>query len=543
MARLSLAGRGLLAAILFALPFPACSAGGTAVPASPGAGGEGGDTGAGGSAASSGSQPEGGSNPGGDGGTSGNGGTSAGGTSGSGQAGGTPLAGSGGGGPVDKCGNTFCGPTELCDPAHLGYDDNCNGQVDEGCDCVYGQSHWCFAGDPLLRFAPGCEDGIERCTENGDYGACLGGKQAIKGATSCVDSAEPCTDIKAAPFTTVKLNQGTKGFSTDADPGSESYEVACPASVANCPAVGKASSSGANFQPLQSGEYGVTYTKKVNGETKTCNFALFVGTSGLRVELSWDNAGLDSMTPNGAKGPDLDLHLHRPGTTSPWGVLAASGEDCSYRNCRSDNFSDTPDTPGVSWFSGDPAAPPPHSWTNNADKSQNTCYDAPRGAGGEWEALGKGCHNPRLDIDNFACDATVTDPSDALFCAPENINLDEVPSGSWFRVGVHYRSVCSKLDTHPVVTIYCGGSQVAQVGSTKEAGQLKPSGYAAPVTFSEADCGERFWLAADVFVKQSDCALECTVRPIFSDATAKKPYYMSPKQADAGFGPPYPAAP
>jgi hypothetical protein len=535
----SLACRGLFAAFLVALSFPACSAGGTAIPGGdPGSGGVGGDTGEGGSAASSGGEA-GGSNPGGEGGTSGQGGATS-----AGMGGGVSLGGTGGagGGAANKC-VSFCGPKELCDPDHLGYDDNCDGQVDEGCDCVYGQAHWCFAGDPVLRFAPGCEDGLERCSELGTYSSCIGGKQAVKGKLTCLDSAEPCTDIKAAPFTTVKLKQGTTGFSTDADPGSESYAVTCPPTVANCPTVDKAASSGANFQPLQSGEYGVTYTKTVNGETKTCNYALFVGTSGLRVELSWDNAGIDSMTPGGAKGPDLDLHLHRPGVMSPWGVLAASPDDCSYRNCRSDNYSDSPDVPGVSWFPTDPSAAPPHSWTNNPDKSQNTCYDAPRGVGGEWQALGQGCHNPRLDLDNFACDATITDPSDALFCAPENINLDEVPSGSWFRVGVHYRGVCSKLDTHPVVTIYCGGSQVAQVGSLKDAGQLKPAGYGAPVTFTEADCGDRFWLAADVYVKQAECSLECTVRPIFSDEAAKKPYYMSSKQADAGFGPGYPPAP
>jgi hypothetical protein len=62
--------------------------------------------------------------------------------------------------PPNPCG-TQCGPTELCDPAHLGLDDNCNGEVDEGCTCNPGQAHWCFKGDPSYHGHPGCYDGSE----------------------------------------------------------------------------------------------------------------------------------------------------------------------------------------------------------------------------------------------------------------------------------------------------------------------------------------------------------------------------------------------
>lgn len=68
-----------------------------------------------------------------------------------------------------------CGPVELCDPDHLGFDDNCDGQVDEGCACVSGQAHFCFKGDPWYHSSPGCYDGTELCTPQGTWGPCLGG--------------------------------------------------------------------------------------------------------------------------------------------------------------------------------------------------------------------------------------------------------------------------------------------------------------------------------------------------------------------------------
>jgi len=51
---------------------------------------------------------------------------------------------------VNPCG-TECGPTELCESERLGLDDDCDGLVDETCDCLAGQAHACFKGDPSFR--------------------------------------------------------------------------------------------------------------------------------------------------------------------------------------------------------------------------------------------------------------------------------------------------------------------------------------------------------------------------------------------------------
>ncbi len=60
-------------------------------------------------------------------------------------------------------------PTETCD----GTDDNCDGQVDEGCTCVNGTSQPCYTGSPQTQNVGECEDGIQTCV-NGLYGNCVG---------------------------------------------------------------------------------------------------------------------------------------------------------------------------------------------------------------------------------------------------------------------------------------------------------------------------------------------------------------------------------
>ncbi|MBW2456941.1 MAG: hypothetical protein JRI68_20675, partial [Deltaproteobacteria bacterium] len=60
-------------------------------------------------------------------------------------------------------------PSETCD----GSDDDCDGQVDEGCTCVNGTSQSCYTGSPLTQNVGECTDGIQTCT-NGQYGNCVG---------------------------------------------------------------------------------------------------------------------------------------------------------------------------------------------------------------------------------------------------------------------------------------------------------------------------------------------------------------------------------
>jgi hypothetical protein len=59
---------------------------------------------------------------------------------------------------------------ELCGN---GIDDNCNGNVDEGCPCTLVAVQSCFSGTPAQRHVGGCTDGWQTCTGTpGTWGAC-----------------------------------------------------------------------------------------------------------------------------------------------------------------------------------------------------------------------------------------------------------------------------------------------------------------------------------------------------------------------------------
>jgi hypothetical protein len=449
-------------------------------------------------------------------------------------------------GIADPCGSR-CGPTELCDPAHLGSDDNCNGQVDEGCACSPGAVHWCFAGDPSYRHAPGCFDGTETCSELGTWGPCLGGVQAVPPDNCFLDDTSACHAITALPYATVGLELGTGAFRANAVPGSEAYAVKCPAGVSQCPAVTPPSS----FEALQSGEYTVTYTKRVAGDANpvSCTFALFVGGPGLRIELSWEHPAATEVG-----GADLDLHVHQPLSTEPWSVAGAP-EDCTWSSCKFDQLDPAKLSPvAPRWFPPANVAPDPANWDlqpigldAGADAGDpadyNTCYNDLHGVGAEWAALGMGCHNPRLDIDLITCLPSITDPADPAFCAPENVNIDYPPSGQWIRVAVnYYYNHGVTYAVHPEIKIFCDGALSADLG---------PHSYSLPeqaVTFEPSDgagiggAGNLFWIAADVAFTTDRCGVTtCVVQPLYADPTTLTPLLTLDTQATAAFFPPWPA--
>jgi hypothetical protein len=436
---------------------------------------------------------------------------------------------------VNPCG-TKCGPVELCDEAHLGLDDNCNGLVDEGCACQAGQAHSCFKGDPSYEHAPGCFDGTEICSEQGHYGDCIGGVHAFPPDDCFLNDTTICHAISAPPYADTHLKTGTGNYSANAVPGSESYTVQCPTGVSQCPMV----MAPDDFTALQSGEYTVTYTKMVSGDPnpKTCTFPLFVGAPGLRVELSWEHTTADN-------GVDLDLHVHQPVNTLPWGISPGVAQDCTWSNCVISDFEPPQNLGSPKWFADAPAMPPtPVNWFNDtANPQNNTCYNDPKGVGSEWASLGQGCHNPRLDADNITCDFNITDPTDYSFCTPENINVDYPPVNQWIRVGVHYYNNHGlNYDIHPEIKIFCNGALSADLG---------PGGYympESPVTFEPSDGagigGNRFWIVADVAFTSDPCGKTlCTVKPVYSDPAQKTPFFTIDDAATSTFAPGYPPPP
>jgi hypothetical protein len=76
-----------------------------------------------------------------------------------------------------------CTPVpEVCDYA----DNDCDGEYDEGCDCVDGASTACYDGPPETRYVGECRDGTVRCAD-GRWGACTGWAGPAAEANNCLD--------------------------------------------------------------------------------------------------------------------------------------------------------------------------------------------------------------------------------------------------------------------------------------------------------------------------------------------------------------------
>jgi len=80
-----------------------------------------------------------------------------------------------------KQGNT----TEACD----GADDNCDGQVDEGCSCTNGQTQACYSGDPATKNVGECSAGTQTCS-GGKWGTCTG--EVLPAAEKCNGLNDDC---------------------------------------------------------------------------------------------------------------------------------------------------------------------------------------------------------------------------------------------------------------------------------------------------------------------------------------------------------------
>ncbi len=384
--------------------------------------------------------------------------------------------------------NAGCQATEDCGASGTGngLDDNCNGMVDEGCACVPGSVEKCFLGPPGRRGVGGCTDGNATCqgTEFGSWGPCIGsiGPQPetcdkldndCNGCTDdglCCNAAINCPapgDPRIAPqppYTDVPL-KGELFFPGAAT--SWSWKIVggpCDQLFYATTALHNQSFTltGANMKDAVahftlSGDYTVTLTVVgADGMTYSCTWVQHIIGPGVRFELCWDNSDSDD---------DIDLHVHRPGTTTSW-FTTDSGttdntDDCFYKNCKADSYQSGTDI--ANWGNG------------NSPIAQ--CSGSPEGL--VWTALGY-CHNPRLDIDNVG----------GAPGTPENINVDNPKNGDQFRAAVHYYRNSTTTDEHPMVNVYCGGNLKATFGK-------------APNTLTGFNSGQAYnagllWRVADV---------------------------------------------
>jgi len=409
---------------------------------------------------------------------------------------------------VDPCAPPSCGPVELCGESTHGdgIDNNCDTRVDEDCPCGgIGTTLECMPGDPAAcppgePCRGGCTRGVETCLEFEAWSDCVGAVASVdercdgvdndcddlfdEGIPGC-DSPVICPDtVRAAPMSYVPLDGGSIYPGTF---DSWLWEFFCPTTVVTCPAPEDPTARDTQVMIISSGTYRARATIHEGTNTYTCEYAIVAQGQGLRVELNWDTQG-------SAHGDtDIDLHLHRFGTTTEW----CTDDDCYFSNCKGSSYE---------WGSLD--------WGLAPTADLAACRDAPHGEGDEWVAHGS-CYNPRLDVDVISCTTGVTDSTLFDFCAPENINVDNPPLGEPFRILVNYWSDAGFPGTsHATINIYCGGALRGTLGPQA----LDYSG----------GCEGDNWLVADVQFYTGPCgALDCEIVP------------LGTVQRGTAFGPPW----
>lgn len=330
------------------------------------------------------------------------------------------------------------GTSDICGD---GLDNNCNGEVDEGCTCTAGAVQPCFLGPPGHRGRGACVDGSQTCIEAGEFdfwGPCVGGirpqpetcDSVDNDCNGCADDNPACCVVELACPTSMPEGDPFQPYVID---GTMFYSGAVqswswtvtggPCDQLLAPNVSFTlqgqNTSQLTFRPTLSGDYTITVTiVAADGTVYTCTFIVHIRGPGLRIEMCSDRTG----------NTDIDLHLHRPDSTANW---FTTPDTCYYANCKAGGGS-------ANW--------------GYANTPLINCSGGPEGA--LWTLLGY-CRNPRLDVDSIFA-----------LGVPENINVDVPQNGKTYRVMVNYFSGTGVA--RPMINIYCGGRLRATYGQAPD---------------------------------------------------------------------------
>jgi hypothetical protein len=355
--------------------------------------------------------------------------------------------------PVDD----GCSDTEQC---NSGSDDDCDGEVDEGCPCSPGSVQACFSGPPGRRNVGACQDGSQVCNATGAWGDCEGG--ILPNADVCTgrdDLCNGCSDQRICPIDCPSPGDPRVPDGQPFEPyelrGREFYRGASARSwmwrVEGGPCddlaprlesftLDGANTENATFTPRLSGDYRVTLSVTVPTGVLECSWLVHVEGPGLRVEMCYPES----------ETQDLDLFLHNPANMMEWYIRGGTAFEpipeaaCGWANCEA-----------MIRLTSHPITGRPVTradWGYMPSPLEN-CENGPQGD--QWRALGF-CANPRLDIDNNLSEGTGL---------PENINVDMPGEGQRFRIMVQNYSGDR---AEPLVNVYCGGRRVATFGQAPD---------------------------------------------------------------------------
>ena len=123
-------------------------------------------------------------------------------------------------------------PTEQCD----GADDNCDGQVDEGCSCTNGQVQDCYTGAPATQGVGVCKKGSQTCS-GGQWGTCSGEvKPSTEKCNGLDDDCDGALD-EGSPGGGQACNTGKQGVCAAGTTACSSGSTICNQTVQPSPEV------------------------------------------------------------------------------------------------------------------------------------------------------------------------------------------------------------------------------------------------------------------------------------------------------------------
>ncbi len=142
----------------------------------------------------------------------------------------------GGAGGVGGTGGSDC-TDEVCD----GLDNDCDDEVDEGCQCSDGQTQTCYSGDPNLLGIGECAEGLQTCDLAGDWGPCV--DEVLPVAELCDGLDNDCNEQVDEGFGSVTCGLGIcqetvdeciDGVPNPCLPGQPNPSETCDGSDDNC---------------------------------------------------------------------------------------------------------------------------------------------------------------------------------------------------------------------------------------------------------------------------------------------------------------------